>query len=139
MVRNNLKSSDCFDAMGQLKINVDDGFTYYNYSYNLLFVNIARENKDFNLTGITISFGDGSNSQSVTIINGVVNGVYPANVTLTPGQILSLPSLAGSSTYVINVPTFSSSLGNITTVSIYPLLTNNVRCDKADEATVPLK
>ena len=142
MVRDNLKGSECFDATGQVNIDVNGGWTYYNYSGTLLFLNVARGNKDFNLTGILVSFGDGMNTKSVKITSGLITGIYPAaNILTSPSSsnTLALPGLGETYTYAINISNVSTFTGNITSVSLAPILMNGIQCAESDKASVPLK
>lgn len=137
MVRSNLQETDCFKTTGELTISLDS--TYFDSANNYLYVGVQRGSKDFNLTGIVFTFGTSTSSKSVTIKEGdagnIANGSALVDNSFAPiTGVISLPKQTEKSTFVIN--TNKSGISSVTTVSIVPVLKDNVRCDKADEKEV---
>jgi flagellin-like protein len=138
MVKNNLKGTDCFDSMGQITINVDGGWTFFNSTSKNLYVNVERGSKSFNLTKLAIIFGTDGEQKSITISPGSNKGVYPADNISNPSPIINLPGPGEATTYVINISSLSNLKANVSKVSVAPILINDVQCDKADEKNVQI-
>ncbi len=139
MVRNNLQGTECFDAVGQLEINVDGGYTFYNYSSKLLYVNVVRAEKDFNLTGLVFIVGSDIEKKPITIHDGINSGVYPAANLPNPlaPTAVSLPVASQTYTYVLDMNTlYSTLMGNITRVSIAPIIIK--QCKEEASKTIPV-
>ena len=66
-VKTNLKGTECLDTTGQIRINIENGHTFFNSSKNLLHVNIERTVSDFNLSGIYVIFGNEYSTKKVKI------------------------------------------------------------------------
>lgn len=138
LVRNNLKGTDCFNALGKLSVNVDDGWTFFNPTNRFLYVNIDRSEKEFNISGLTIVFSVDYQTQTVKIVPGVVSGVYPAdNITNNPQPPVLIPATGLSYTYAINISKVSTLSGNITEVSVAPIASK--QCKQEETKKVPLK
>ena len=134
MVRNSLKGTDCFETMGQLKINSDTSFTFFNSTNKSLYLNIERETKQFNLTGISVTFGTDYSTKTIKITSGSVDNV---KYILSNGTIVDnveMPDVGETKTYVISVSSYG--LTEVNTVIIAPIIINNVQCDKADEKKI---
>jgi hypothetical protein len=129
MVRSNLVSTDCFKTTGQFKINLGEGFTYFNSSGNVTFISISRGEDTFNLTGILISAGTGQTSSSYTIKAGD-NGT----VRMWDNSSIELPNPSETRTYRINNGKF------VDKVKIIPMLYPAKACKEGvDEQDIPSK
>ena len=124
MVRENLKGTDCFKTTGQLKINVDEGYTWYNAGLNKVSINIERGEKDFNMTGIAVILGDGAQSKSYTIKPGAAAGITMHDGTAA----LSLPDPSETKTYIIDVA--GAGISAINSAKIVPILYPDQRCNE---------
>ena len=131
MVRDNLKSTDCFKTTGQLKINTDDGFTWANSTQ--VSVSIERGEKDFNLTGISVSLGNGAESKAYIIkIGATIAKMY--NNASAP---VSLPSPSETKTYLIDT---TGGITGINQVKAVPIIYPEQRCNEGSaESTIPSK
>ena len=134
MVRTNLVNSDCFKTAGQFKINLDEGYTYYNNTAGnkAVFVSISRGAEAINITGIVISIGTGQTSISYTVRQ---NSSDPQNsVTMYDGKSPVLPGKSEIRTYRIN------SSEAVSKVVIVPIMQPDRICKEGtDEQTIPTK
>lgn len=132
MVRTNLVSTDCFKTSGQFRINLDEGYTYYNTTGGkAVYVSISRGEEAINITGIIISIGTGQSTISYTIKQGSSN---PSGVTLWNSSPPLLPGKSETRTYRIN----SSEL--VSKVKIVPIIEPDRTCKEgSDEQTIPSK
>ncbi len=131
MVRTNLVSTDCFKTAGQIKINLDEGYTYYKTtSPTAAYISISRGEEDINLTGLLISIGDGQSSNSYTLMKGEAS----TSITSHDGTAAALPGKSETRTYKI----LSSSV--ISKVKVVPIIYPERTCKEgADEQTIPSK
>lgn len=133
MVRDNLGSTDCFKTTGQININVEDGFTYWQATKNVTVINIERGAKDFNLTGFLVSLGNEQSSKTYTIKAGEINAQIKMYSSSTAN--LTVPGVLGAETYNI-----STGADRITKIKVLPILAPDKRCDEgAAEAIVPAR
>lgn len=132
MVRSNLVNTDCFKTTGQLKINLEDGYTYYNTtstSSKAAYISISRGEADVNLTGLLISIGDGQSSTSYTLKK--ISG-SSKEITSWDGNAPTLPEKSETRTYRIN------STSAISKIKIVPIIYPEITCKEgADEQTIP--
>ena len=132
MVRQNLQGTDCFKTSGQLSIDLTSKYTYYNPVLDEVSVTIDRGEKDFNLTGLSISVGSAAVSKSYVVRYSGSD----AGISAYGGATLTLPGLSETRTYIINVA--SANLGTITNVKIAPIIYPNKLCQEGvDEQTIP--
>lgn len=124
MIKQNLQSTDCFQTSAQLSINLDETYTYYDTVANKVHVSISRGEKEFNLTGISISVGTLGNSEPFIVRPSGGN----SEVTMLGGENITLPGLSGARTYVIDIS--GKGLGNVTLVKIAPLLSSDKICQE---------
>lgn len=131
MVRTNLVSTDCFKTAGQIKINLDEGYTYYkNTVTKAAYISISRGEEDINLTGLLISIGDGQSSTSYSLMKGSTT----TEVTSYDGAAAVLPGKSETRTYRIN------STAAISKVKVVPIIYPERTCKEgADEQTIPSK
>jgi hypothetical protein len=133
MVRTNLVGTDCFKTAGQIKINLGEGFTYYDKNgTGTTYVSIARGEETFNLTGLLITVGTGQSSKSYTVR---ANSTEPSgSVTLYNDKSPELPRVSETRTYKI------VNSGEVTTVSVVPYLFPDRLCKEGkDEQQIPSK
>jgi flagellin-like protein len=140
MVRSNLKGTDCFEAMNQLEINLDKGWTYYSnptMGNKFVYVNVERETKNFNLTGLNLVYGDDLGTTKIKLLNNTqVTGVEYVTSPTATNNIILLPGEGESKTYRIDV----NSLGKkVTRVIIAPIINGNLECEQSDEKEIPEK
>lgn len=132
MVRSNLVNTDCFKTTGQIKINLDEGYTYYNITSKSLSLSISRGEADINLTGIIISVGDGRTANSYKITPGLSS---PSGFTMYDGSIVALPGKSETRTYNLTLTTLA-----ISNVKIVPIIVPDLTCKEgSDEQTIPSK
>jgi len=134
MVKQNLQSTDCFQTSTQLSINLDEKYTYYDAATSKVYVSIKRGEKDFNMTGISISVGTEANADPFIVkLSGGAS-----EVTMLDGGNISLPGISGTRTYIIDVS--DRSLGNVSKVKIAPMIASNKICQEGvDEQNIPIK
>lgn len=137
MVRTNLKGTECFESMGQLEVNLENGWSYFviQGGVGVVYVNIERGSKDFNLTGINIVYGNGVETKKVLLENGKVTaGVQYVTGINSAQDTIVLPQPGESKTYNIT----SALSGDITKVGVAPTV-NYVECSVADEKEISKK
>jgi len=138
MVRTNLVSTDCFKTAGQFKINLDEGYTYYNTTGSVspvvnkaVYISISRGEEAINLSGLMISIGSGQTAISYTVGS---SSSTPSGVTLWNGNSPVLPGKSETRTYRIN------SSDPISKVKIVPIIEPDRVCKEgSDEQTIPSK
>lgn len=129
MVRENLKGTDCFKTAGQLKINVEDGHTWYNAVAEQISISIERGEKDFNMTGIAVVLGDGAQSKSYIIKTGTAEGITMHDSTAA----LSLPDPSEARTYIIDVGGLK-----VNQAKAVPMIYPDERCNEGSvESDIP--
>jgi archaellin len=133
MVRSNLVGTDCFKTAGQIKINLEEGYTYYKTADQAVYISISRGEEDINLTGLLISIGDGQSSSSYKILKDLATS-EPVGATLWDGTDLVLPGKSETRTYKI----ISTSV--VSKVKVVPIIYPERTCKEgADEQTIPSK
>lgn len=132
LVKNYLKPADCFKTAGQLVINTEGDYTYYDSNTSRVHLSITRGEGEFNLTGISVVLSSGANSKIVKLITGVSSVATMFSGTST----LVIPDPQETKTYIIN-----NSLGEpVTKVSIAPLLIGqNNACKEVDSKNLIVK
>ncbi len=131
MVRQNLKGTECFDTTGQFTINLE-GYTYYNSSDNKTSISIERGEKEFNLTGISISLGTEASMKTFTIKPSGGS----SEVSMYNGGNIILPASSETVTYVINLT--GTSIKSVTRAKIAPVMLQNRICSEGiAEASIP--
>jgi len=132
MIRENLGGTDCFKTVGQINVNVEDGYTYWD-SQNTTIVNLERGANDFNLTGFLISLGNDQSSTTYTIMAGKTDAKVKLYSSATGN--LTVPGILGSETYNITTGTMS-----VTKIKVLPIIAPNKNCNEgAVESVVPAK
>ncbi|MBM3247765.1 hypothetical protein FJZ17_04485 [Candidatus Pacearchaeota archaeon] len=147
MVRTNLKGTECFKTLGELEINLENGWTFYHNPSSgdkLVYVNVERGTKDLDLVGFNIAYGDGSEFKSVTLKNNeattdvkFVKGFSGTSLLLE--NTIVLPAPGESKTYRI-----TSSIANpVTKVIIAPIIgggsVEGSVCKQVDEKEIPTR
>ena len=128
LIKSNLQGTDCFKTAGQLTINVEDGYTYFDGKD--VYVNIDRSSEQFNLTGIIVSFSSGSTTKAYTI--KTTGG--SAEVKMFDNTPIALPKASESFTYNI------SGLGSAGKVKIVPIIAPDKTCKEGvDERDIPAR
>ena len=132
MVKSNLVGTDCFKTAGQIEINVEDGYTYYDSTNKAVFISVARGEADINITGLIVSIGTGQTSVSYTL---KVNSSDPAGVSMWDGNTsLVLPKKSETRTYKIP----SNDL--VSKVKVVPILDLDKTCKEGtSEQTITSK
>jgi flagellin-like protein len=140
MVRTNLKGTECFEAMGQVQINLDSGWTFYivDGSMKYVYVNVERETKDFELTGFNIAYGDDVETTKVTLKNGETTSKVEYVTEFSGGVVraqegIVIPAPGESKTYRISVDKV------VTRVAIAPIIKETIECEKAEEREIIVK
>jgi len=129
-----LKPTDCFKTTGQLTINTEDGYTYYDSANKTLYVSITRGETEFNLTGISIVFGNGPLNSKIKIVEGNSSEDFWMSTNKT--MPVAIPTTHLTKTYAINTTELGA---NVTKVSIAPSITNNVDCKETDSKNIGSK
>lgn len=133
LVKDNLKGTDCFEATGQLTIKQDN--SYFNKTSKLLYLVVERGNKEFNLTGVALVYGDEAESKKIALMSGESdNNVL--NSSLGKLDSIKIPNPGESTLYRINT---SLSGLDVKTVSVTPLLFKSSGCEKSDEKQIVQK
>ena len=137
MIRENLGGTECFKTVGQININVEDGYTFCNSTLGITTINLERGANDFNLTGFLVSLG---NEQSMTTYTMRAGTSYiltdKVKMYSSPTGNLTVPGILGSETY--NITTGAGV--KITKIKVLPIITPNKNCNEgAVEAVVPAK
>jgi hypothetical protein len=114
LVKNNLKSTDCFATSNQLSINQE--YSYFNSSLNLSYLSINRGEEDFNLTGILISIGNADNMKSTTIMQGKTNSFV---LMKDETEEIDIPKISETRAYIVNFSNLAVSKVKLTPV-VYP-------------------
>jgi flagellin-like protein len=130
IIKNNLKNTDCFQTTGQLEINMDN--TYYKTSDTNFYFSIERGTKEFNLSGIAVSYGNSYTTKTVKIIAGETSTevYYYDNDGTWKNTLMKIPQAGEKRAYKI------SSTSAVTKLSIAPIMIKGTTCDKTDEADV---
>ncbi len=136
LVKKNLSSTDCFQTAAQIEINTD--YSHFNSSSNMLYVSVKRADKDFNLTGLKITYGNEKSSKAVSLTGGspldkVYNLLINGSLDMANRSIV-IPSVGVSKAYAID--TTGSGLASINRVSIRPVLAGGKECDETDSETI---
>lgn len=133
LVKNNLKGTECFDAAGQLTIKQD--YSYFNTTSKILYLVVERGNKDFNLTGIAVVYGNEVESQKIALMSGKSDSKV-LNSSFGKLDSIKIPSPGESILFRINT---SSSDWDTKIVSVSPLLLQSSGCEKSDEKQIMQK
>lgn len=123
MVKEKIKESDCFDTVGLLEIDTEDGYCCYDDS--AVRVSVMRKNKDAEIDGFLIAIHGDGDSKSFEIKNGEISGVKMLDGT----KDIEIPGKSEKKTYDIEFT------GTPEKAIIAPIL-NGVTCDVTDEAEV---
>ncbi len=134
LVNNYLKPTDCFKTTGQLMINFEGDYTYYDSASKTLYLSITRGETEFNLTGISVIYGNGPSSNKVKIVEGNSSGDFWMSADNT--LLVILPKTQVTKTYAVNATTLGA---DVTKVSIAPSLTNNIDCKETDSKSVSVR
>jgi len=137
LVRNNLRGSECTQILSQISIS-DSEWTFFNSTSKLLYLNIERETKDFELAGLYVMFGDSSNTKALKIVDGTNNYVYSINSTGGLNTTVTLPKLGEKRTYVID-SVAAGFTNNVTLASISLILPENINCGESDRKVIEPK
>lgn len=129
IVKNNLKDTDCFETAGQLTIDLEDQYTYFDSPTQKLYLSIKRGDKEFSLTGIRVIITGGGSSES-----HLISETKPdSDIKMyNPLETVSLPGSSETKTYIISL-----SFDSINKVRITPLISENTACEEgADERAI---
>lgn len=135
MVRENLVSTDCFKTSGQLKINSDNLYTWFNNNTKIVSINIERgASTEFNLTAIQVVLGNGGESRSYTIkSSGGSNEVKMASSADAP---IVIPNPSETRTYHINVTAIG--FASVTEAKLVPIIAPDKSCNEGSaESKIP--
>jgi uncharacterized protein YpmB len=131
MVRNNLKSTDCFQTTGQLQIKVDN--SYFNETNEVLYVVIQRGTNAFNLSGISVVFGNEQETKKIQAID-LTSDERILNPSLGKLDPIILPKTGESSLFRINTSNFN--LDTINVVAVSPMINKHTECESVDEKQI---
>ena len=135
LIKTQLRGTECFQTAGQLSINLDES-SYFDSSKNIVYVSIERGEKDFNLTGISITVG--SESATKSFIAKPSDG--SSEVKLKGGGSVTLPGVSETRTYQVNVSKTINELGTVTKVKIVPIIVGDKFCTEgSDEKNIPTR
>lgn len=135
-IKDYLKPTDCFKTTGQFSLGSDEAYNYYKVEAKEVHITIARAEKEFNLTGITVIYGDSASTTKVQIISGTdATGKVKMASGATPSNIL-LPGTQETKAYIINATSFG---GTVNKVSIAPLLASTGECKEVDSKDLAVK
>ena len=137
MVRQNLKGTECFQTTGQLSI--DTSYSYFNDQTLVLHLMIERGEKDFNLTGINIVYGNEFGTKKLAMKPGTGN---PSNIMYiqtngTPTNNIALPDSSETKVYTINVN--NTGISSVSTAILEAVVGKDISCGKVDEQTISFK
>ena len=139
LVRDQLSGTGCINTIGQLEVKVSDGITCYNpepvSGDPKVFITIERGNKEFNLTGISVSVGNEAESKTVVLKAGESTNAWMYTSDGSGKPPVVLPNVNEKKSYVIPVP--SSALSNVNQIVIAPVIEDDRLCDVTDEKEVP--
>ena len=139
MVRTNLKGTECFQTTGQLSI--DTGYSYFNTQTGILTLRIARGEKDFNLTGINVVYGNEFGTTPLKIrsekVNETTSILRYIQINGTPTTNIAIPSSSETKVYTIN--TSGSGMTSVNTVALEAVVGKDTSCGKIDEQTISFK
>lgn len=134
MVKDYLKPTDCFKTTGQFTLGTDEQYNYYDSGAKELHITIERAEKDFNLTGINIIYGDGASTTKLKISAGAD---ATGKIKMASGaEEIILPGTQETKAYIIDAASFE---GTVTKASIAPILANTGECKEADSADIAVK
>lgn len=138
-VKDQLKFTDCFSTAGELNIDLDAGYTYFNKtvpSDKRVFVSVTRGTSDeFNLTGLLIIVSNGAESFSVKLSEGLVGNDTHRMYNNVVGGVISLPGIGERKTYNLKV---ADLFPDPTTVELYPIIDEGEQCGLADKKELAL-
>jgi len=135
MIRDNLASTECFKTIGQVSINVEDGFTYYNEDTNQTFVSVERgQREDYNLTGLSITISSPTGSKAFRI----ENGKNYTNVNMyNLNEIIEIPNPNEKRTYIFNDT--QKYVTGVNEIILAPIIGNGRLCEEADRKEIRTK
>ncbi|MDP1729201.1 MAG: hypothetical protein Q8L27_03305 [archaeon] len=137
MVRDYLKPTDCFKTTGQFMLGSDQDYNYYDATTKEVHVTISRAEKDFNLTGLVVIYGDGASTTKVQVLPGVdATGKVKMISGVTTSSTIILPGTQETKAYLINAASFG---GVVTKVAIAPILSSTGECKEADSQDIVAK
>ncbi len=128
LITDYLKPTDCFKTTGQLTVNLDGGYTYYDTNAKTLHLSISRGEAGFNLSGISVIMGDGASSKKVRITDG--NSSIGVSMFGTPALPVIIPGTQETKTYLITATDV------VTKVSVASILINDLDCKETDSKTI---
>ncbi len=123
------EGKECFDAMDQLSINTESGYTCYynNGSNNIANITIKRGTKETALIGFIIAVSGGGNSKTFEIKEGKVEGVRMIDGT----EDIKIPGKGEERTYSI-----TTDLPRVDYAEAAPIMEDGKMCNPTDKAEI---
>jgi flagellin-like protein len=132
-VRENLRS-ECFDAVDQIEIDTASKYTcyYMEDGHAILNVSVKRGAKPLGIERFMITvFGEGE-SDTFDVKEGLLLPEELGRVRMLDGsEIIEIPKVREMKTYSLN-----TTLSEITSTEIAPVVSGNVQCDAADRKNI---
>src|SRR3989344_5321213 len=129
LVRNNLSGTGCFQTTGQVELNYNGDFTSFNQNLSKVLVSIQLGQGVENLSGFSVSLGDGKNSKTY-IITEKEASKSDSKISMYGGGSFEIPGAGEKLTYIIDVSSEIPDIFEVVNqIKLSPILNNGKVCD----------